>query len=185
MSDMKNTFYTVCKAGLLSKMENGSKCMFLEGGFCSWNEQQTFLKFCSGRKIDQEQCNRWNIFASSPLTGSWPSRLSIATTIFWCSGTLTNHHLQSRFPTPLFYFNLQIPPSSELWKKHLACLNLFCIFTAKLRLAPSLGQATEFLSSTRNAWAHVNSFQCLWNCVWSSLSDVKPMLEPRTSAYVL
>lgn len=175
MNDIKNTFYTVYKVGLLNEFESGLKCCFC------W-------KFSSGKQVYQDQCNRWNTFASFPLTGSWPSRLCIATTIFWCSCSSTNILLQSRFPTPPpapFYFHLQIPPSSELLKKYLTYLNLFWIFTANLRLAPSLGQDIEFLSPTRNAWAHVNSCQSLWNCVWSLLSDMKSMIEPRASTSVL
>lgn len=176
MNDIKNTFYTVYKAGLLNEFESGLKCYF-------WRR-----KFSSGKQVYQDQYNRWNTFASFPLTGSWPSRLCIATTIFWCSCSSTDILLQSRFPTPPpapFYFNLQIPPPSELLKKYLTYLNLFCIFTANLRLAPSLGQDIEFLSPTRNAWARVNSCQSLWNCVWSLLSDMKSMLEPRASTSVL
>lgn len=56
MSDIKNTFYTVCKAGLLNKVENGLKRCF-RGGFLQLKGAADLLKFCLGKQVYQEQCN--------------------------------------------------------------------------------------------------------------------------------
>lgn len=160
--------------------------LFLEERFNIWNEQQTCWSSPRGNKFTRINAIgeilllplHWQGLgqAGSVLLPQFSDVLAVQPT-FSCKA-------DSPPPTP-FYFNLQIPPSSELLNKYLAYLNLFCIFTANLKLAPSLGQDIEFLSPTRNVWAHVNSCQSLWNCVWSLLSDMKSMLEPRASTSVL
>lgn len=82
-------------------------------------------------------------------------------------------------------FFLALFECTNALRSELAWLNLSCTFTTCLRVSPTLGQCTEFLPPTRNAWAPVNSCQCLWNCVWSLLSDVKSTLEHRTHTSLL